>query len=385
MKEQLVYVDRQNTGSVKWDGMKEKYGRDDLLCLWVADMDFKSPRCVQDALQKQIDCGAYGYSILGADFTDAFVDWEQHHHGYTVQKEWVRYAPGVVSALYWCVSSMTDAGDAVMALPPVYYPFFHAIEETGRKLVLSPLTYKADGRYTPDLKDMEEKILNEHVKMLIFCSPHNPVGRVWTHEELEAVAELCARYNVILIADEIHQDFVYADNVQIPLGTVASGRVVTLTSPSKTFNLAGLQNAAAVLPDGELRAKWDAYTQRISVTNGSSLGYAAGTAAYREGAPWLEALKEQIYGNYLCLRDTLLKVLPKLQVAPLEGTYLMWIDFGAYVKPEEMQNFFENRCRIAIDYGDWFKGEANTFARFNLATSRERIEEAARRILAALA
>lgn len=232
---------------------------------------------------------------------------------------------------------------------------------------------------------MEEKILNEHVKMLIFCSPHNPVGRVWTRKELKAVAELCARYNVILIADEIHQDFVYADNVQIPLGTVASGRVVTLTSPSKTFNLAGLQNAAAVLPDEELRAKWDAYTQRISVTNGSSLGYAAGTAAYREGAPWLEALKEQIYGNYLCLRDTLLKVLPRLQVAPLEGTYLMWIDFGAYVKPEEMQNFFENRCRIAIDYGDWFKGEANTFARFNLATSRERIEEAARRILAALA
>jgi cystathionine beta-lyase len=382
MKETAKFVDRHGTASLKWDLLERIYGDKDMLSMWVADMDFRCPEAVHEAMLEQMKVGAYGYSALHTRFMNAFAKWEEERHGYHVENDWLRYAPGVVPAVNWCVATMTEPGDHVMTLPPVYYPFFSAVTANERKLVLSPLRREGE-RYEMDYADMEEKMVSEHVRMLIFCSPHNPVGRVWTREELEKLVKLCRKHHVTIVSDEIHQDFVFAPAKHIPLATLEPN-AVTLTAPSKTFNLAGMQTAVVIIPQDTLREKWDAFTKRLHLNSGSTFGYLAGEAAYLHGAPWLEELKQIIYGNYLFLREKLLAALPELVIPPLEGTYLMWVDFGAYVKPEEQKEFFTKKCRIALDYGAWFKGDGETFARFNLATSRENVEKAAEAVITAL-
>ena len=386
-KEQVQYVDRSGTDCVKWDGLEEKYGRKDLLSMWVADMDFRCPECVHEALRKYMECGAYGYNRLYARFNRAFVQWEKERHGYEVKEEWLRYAPGVVPAFFWCINSMTCPGDHVLVLPPVYYPFFDAVNDTGRALVESDLLW--DGQtYRMDYEDIEKKICEKDVKLLLFCSPHNPVGRVWHREELEELAAICDRHGVILVSDEIHQDFVFPGSVHTSMGLIRKEKTVVLSAPSKTFNLAGMATSVAVIPDDELREKWDRFIKTIHVSFGNAFGnafgYIAGEAAYLHGGEWLDELLELIYSNYQHLRSRLLEKLPLLKISPLEGTYLMWVDFGAYLKKEEMQDFFEDTCKIALDYGEWFHGGADTFVRFNLATKREFIDKAADILIEAL-
>ena len=382
MKETVQFVDRHGTASLKWDLLERMYGDKDMLSMWVADMDFRCPEAVHEAMMEQMKVGAYGYSALHTRFMNAFAKWEEERHGYHVEGEWLRYSPGVVPAVNWCVATMTEPGDHVMTLPPVYYPFFSAVKDHGRELVLCPLVRNGE-RYEMNLADMEAQIVAQNVKMLIFCSPHNPVGRVWTREELEAVVALCRKYNVVLVSDEIHHDYVFAPAKHIPMGTLDE-HVVTLTAPSKTFNLAGLTTAVAVIPDADLRQKWDDFAKKYHVNSGGTFGFLAGEAAYLHGADWLESAKETIYGNYLLMREKLLAALPELVIPPLEGTYLMWVDFAAYVKPEEQKEFFAQKCKIALDYGAWFRGEGDTFVRFNLATSREIVEKAADIVIAAM-
>lgn len=382
MKEKVEFVDRRGTDCLKWDMLQEKYGDKNLLSMWVADMDFRCPACVNDAIKAYADHGVYGYNMLMRRYFAAFTRWEEERHGYRVERDWLRFSPGVVPAVNWCVYSMTRPGDAVMVLSPVYYPFFHAVEDNGRKLVESRLLCQ-NGRYEMDLADMEEKMRSNQVRLLIFCSPHNPVGRVWQRQELEQVAALCDKYGVILLSDEIHQDFVYGEAKHIPVGLLRQKNTVMLTAPSKTFNLAGLASSVVMIPDEALRKKWDTFTGALHLGSGNIPGYLAGEAAYTHGADWLEQVKEIVYGNYRYLKDALLERLPLLQVAELEGTYLMWVDFGAYLKAEEMTDFFEKKCRLALDYGDWFRGGADTCVRFNLATSREIVEQAAMAILKA--
>ena len=232
MKEQVQFVDRRGTASLKWDVLGKAYGQKDMLGMWVADMDFRCPECVQEAIRDYMACGAYGYAILSGRFQTAFAQWERERHGYEVEQEWLRYSPGVVPAINWCVSAMTEPGEGVLVLPPVYFPFFHAVEDNGRKLVECDLVWR-DGGYEMDFAAMERKMAEEQVKMLLFCSPHNPVGRVWRREELERVVELCETYGVLIVSDEIHQDFVHEGSRHIPLGTLSGERVVTLTAPSK--------------------------------------------------------------------------------------------------------------------------------------------------------
>lgn len=384
MSSLIKYVDRFGTDCVKWDGLENKYGQKDMLSMWVADMDFRCPECVHEALAKYMECGAYGYDMLSSRFNKAFAGWQERRHGYQVEQEWLRYSTGVVQAFYWCVNAMTQVGDRVLVLPPVYYPFFNAVNETDRVLVESNLLW--DGNtYSMNYADIEEKIVANDVKMLLFCSPHNPVGRVWKREELEKLAEICDRHNVIIVSDEIHGDFVHTGHTHIPMGLIRKEKTIVLSAPSKTFNLAGMCTAIAIIPDVELRAKWDILSKRIHVSEGNSFGYLAGEAAYLHAAPWVDELVRVVYDNYTLLRDRLLAKLPKLTIAPLEGTYLMWADFGAYLKEEELEDFFEKKCKIALDYGEWFRGDAGTWVRFNLATSRELIEKAADLITANLA
>ena len=384
MKEQVQFVDRRGTASLKWDVLEKAYGQKDMLGMWVADMDFRCPECVQEAIRDYMACGAYGYAILSGRFQTAFAQWERERHGYAVEQEWLRYSPGVVPAINWCVSAMTEPGEGVLVLPPVYFPFFHAVEDNGRKLVECDLVWR-DGGYEMDFAAMERKMAEERVKMLLFCSPHNPVGRVWRREELERVVELCETYGVLIVSDEIHQDFVHEGSRHIPLGTLSGERVVTLTAPSKSFNLAGLQTAVAVIPSEELREKWDQFTKRLHISSGNSFGYLAGEAAYLHGEEWMDQVNELIYSNYQLLRGSLLERWPQLRVAPLEGTYLMWVDFSAYLKEEEMKDFFAQECRLALNHGGQFRGGGERWMRFNLATSREIVQRAADAIHTALA
>lgn len=379
----VKYVDRKNTNCEKWDGLIDMYGQDNLLSMWVADMDFQVPDCVIAALQSYVTAGTFGYYRTPDSYYDAFINWEKEQHGFEVQKEWIRFSPGVVSAFYWIVQFMTNPGDAVIVTTPVYYPFMNSVKDNGRKLITSDLL-NTNGTYSVDFADFEKKIVENDVKLFILCSPHNPVGRVWTYEELKTLFDICRKHNVFVISDEIHHDLVFSEYAHIPSLTVGnySDMMIMLTAPSKTFNLAACQNSVIVIPDEEIREKWDTFTGNLRVTDGNSFGYIAAEAAYTGGHAWYEEMKEIVYGNYQYMKDSFAKELPDVSVSPLEGTYLAWIDMRHYLKPEEMTEFMQEKCDLAFDYGDWFGGENFAgFIRMNLATKRENVEMAVQRIM----
>ncbi len=374
----VKYVDRKNTNSNKWDGQTGMFGEEGLLPLWVADMDFQVPDCVIKSLDAYISKGVFGYYQIPDSYYQAFINWEKTYHSYEVHREWLRFSPGVVAAFNWITQFITKKEDAVIVLTPVYYPFLHAVKNNRRRLITSDLI-NTDGVYTIDFQDFEEKIIENHVSLFILCSPHNPAGRVWTREELKRLLTICRRHNVFVISDEIHQDITFNGHTHIPSFTAGAydDMMITVTAPSKTFNLAGCQNSVIIIPDEALRKKWDEYITGIRILNGNAFGYIAAEAAYRDGRQWFEEVREIIYGNYLFVKDTFAKELPKAVVSPLEGTYLCWIDMKAYVKPENMKEFMQKKCRLALDYGDWFGGERfASFVRMNLATSRENVEKA---------
>ena len=278
---------------------------------------------------------------------------------------------------------MTKPGDAVIVTTPVYYPFLNAVKNNNRKLIASDLA-EENGAYTIDFADFEKKIIDEKVSLFILCSPHNPVGRVWKREELETLLNICRKHNVFVISDEIHHDLTYGEHNHIPSATIGNydDMLITLTAPSKTFNLAACQNSVIIIPDETLRDKWDTYVNQIRVTEGNSFGYVAAEAAYKEGRPWFEEVKEVIYGNYLYIKETLERVLPEITVTPLEGTYLAWIDLKNYVNENDVVDFMQKKCKLAFDYGDWFGGDKyKTYVRMNLATSRENVEKAVESII----
>ena len=376
------YVDRRGSNCNKWDNQKKMFGENDLLGLWVADMDFRAADCVRDALRNYVDFGIYGYSAPSDGYYGAFIDWERTRHGYAVQRDWLRFSPGVVPAINWFVQMMTQPGDGVAVLTPVYYPFLDAVKNNSRTLIPCELLNR-DGVYSIDFDAFEETVVERNARAFILCSPHNPVGRVWKREELRRLLDICRAHGIFVISDEIHQDLVFGENRHIPSATVGDydRMLVTLTAPSKTFNLAGCQNSLVIIPDPELREKYDRFTQQIRIFTGNPMGYIAAEAAYRGGQDWLDAVKTVILGNFRYARRRLGEELPLVRVSELEGTYLMWADFAAYLKPEEMQGFFQKKCRLALDFGAWFGGDAGSCVRFNLATSRENVAEALERIV----
>lgn len=374
--EQVIYIDRRNTNCNKWDILEEKFGAPDLLAMWVADMDFQVPECVREALHKYVDLGAIGYYKVPDSYYEAFINWEEKHHGFQVEKEWIRFSPGVVSAFNWIVQMMTRPEDAIIVMTPVYYPFFGAVENNGRKLITSELL-NDEGTYTINFEDFEKKIIDNDVKLFIMCSPHNPVGRVWTKEELEKIFDICNRHDVFVIADEIHQDLLYEDHHNIPAYSVNTrwDKMIAITAPSKTFNLAGAQNSVVMIADEELRKKWDNYVTGIRVIGGNAFGYIAAEAAYAGGEQWWISVRKCIYENYLHLKETLKEQLPEAVVSPLEGTYLAWVDLRRCASSEEVEKIVLEKCKLAVDFGDWFGGEPfKGFIRINLATSLENVQ-----------
>lgn len=382
--ESLIYIDRNGTDCIKWDGTKGTFGEAGLLPLWVADMDFQAPACVREAVASWAAHGAYGYYKVPDRYYKAFIRWEQEQHGYEVDRDWICFSPGVVPAIYWLVQILTQPGDAVTVLTPVYYPFLNAVKDNGRTLAPCDLVNEG-GKYTIDFDKLDRHFAETQSKVLILSSPHNPVGRVWRRQELEQLCAVCEKHGVTILSDEIHQDLVIGDHPHIPTATVYKGRCVTLASASKSFNLAGLKNSFVVIPDEELREKFRRFAGLICCGDGPSVGYVATAAAYERGLPWLNAIRERIAENYQAVCGEFADRLPQAVISPLEGTYLMWIDLRECLDPEKTKFIVQEVCGLAVDYGDWFGGDAwKGFIRINLATSLDNVMLATSRLLAAL-
>ncbi|TLQ20030.1 pyridoxal phosphate-dependent aminotransferase [Lactiplantibacillus plantarum] len=380
---------RQHTDSLKWDALQARYGNPDLLAMWVADMEFKVPEQVTQALQERVAHGIYGYSITPDRSYQAFIDWEQARHGLTLKHDWIRFGSGVVNSLYALVNILTQPGDGVLILTPVYYPFFNAVRDNHRQLVTSELRNDR-GHYTIDFEDVEQQIKANEVRLFIQCSPHNPVGRIWSEDEETRLLALCEQYHVLVISDEIHQDL-EIDRTNHPFKsalTVANGRfsnrVIVVNAPSKTFNLAALLNSHLVIPNPKLRQRYDAQIGRFSQTEISVLGQVAGQTAYESGAAWLDQILAIVRDNYHYLCTTFAAHAPKLVLADLQGTYLTWLDLRAYVQPAATKAFIQDQCQLAVDFGEWFSPDDQGFVRLNLATNPQNVREAAQRIVTCL-
>ncbi|MFD1205495.1 MULTISPECIES: MalY/PatB family protein [Sporosarcina] len=380
-------VERKGTNSLKWDALKDRFGDPDLLAAWVADMEFKAPEAVLDALQQRIAHGVFGYSYVPDSFYEAFIKWEKEHHGYTVEKEWIRFSTGVVTALYWFVNAFTKIGDAVILLTPVYYPFHNAVKDNGRKLVTCELVNE-NGNYHIDFDAFEKSIIDNDVKLFIQCSPHNPVGRVWTEKELKTILSICKKHDVLVVSDEIHQDLVMEGHQHIPSAIVGGGafahNLITVTAPSKTFNLAGLLTSQIIIENDQLRTQFDNYVKTVNQTEVNILGLTAAEAAYRHGQQWLDGLLSVIEHNYNHVKRHLNEQAPNILISPLEGTYLIWLDLRNVIDANQTKEFIQDRCRIAVDFGEWFGEESKGFIRLNMATEPRFVELAVENILSNL-
>lgn len=377
-------VERKNTASLKWDALQARFGDADLLPFWVADMEFKTPEAVRQALIERVEHGVFGYSFTPDSYFEAFIDWQKRRHGVSVERDWVRFSPGVVSAIYWMVQALTQENDAVLIQTPVYYPFHNAVKDTGRKLILSPLLHE-NNTYKMDLVDFEQKVRDEKVKLFILCNPANPAGRVWSEDELADVLEICQKYNVLVISDEIHQDMILPGHTFTSALTVKQGkyleRLIVCSAASKTFNLASLLNSNIIIPDENLRAEYDRKIKPYNQVELSVLGQIACEAGYRGGEEWLDSLLSVIDANYQYLKTTLAKQVPEIGVTELEGTYLLFLDLSKLVPAGQIKEFIQDKCRLAVDFGAWFGKESAACVRLNLATTPANIRLAVDNII----
>jgi cystathionine beta-lyase len=377
-------VDRYGTSSLKWDALDVRFGDPDLISMWVADMEFKTCEKVIEAMVERSKHGVFGYSYIPDDYFTVFSNWMEKRHNFPIEKEWVRFSSGVVITLYWMMNAFTNPGDACMIFTPVYYPFHNAVKDTGRKLVTVDLVNN-NGYFTIDYNAVEKMIIENEVKLFIQCSPHNPAGRVWTEEELNQILGICKKHNVLVISDEIHQDIIIGDKKFIPSGIVGGGKyldnLITVSAASKTFNLAGLLNSHIVICDEKLRKRYDEYAKKVNQAEVNVMGITATQAAYAYGEEWLENILEIIRKNYQYIKEELNNKAPDIVVTPLEGTYLLLLDLRKCIKPEDTKAFIQDKCRLAVDFGEWFGANFKGFVRLNLATDPKYVKQAVANIV----
>lgn len=380
-------TDRRHTNAIKTDLAVVRGKPADVLSLWVADMDFPTAPEIIQALHDKVSHGIYGYSCLDEEFYSALKSWMKNEHDFDVDKSITVTTPGVVFAISCAIKAFTKEGESVIIQTPVYYPFKNMIEQNGRKLVTSSL-YEKDGKYFIDFEDFERKIVDNNVKLFILCSPHNPVGRVWTRPELERLNEICLRNNVIVFADEIHNDFVYGENkhtVFSSLSPEAAQNSIVSMSVSKTFNLAGLQYSTNFIHNPALLAKFKLERSKTGYDEPSLMGLTAAKAAYLYGKPWLEALKKHLVENIDFVRSFLAQNLPKARLIEPEGTFLLWIDFKDYgFSDAELDDLIVNKAKVWLDRGTMFGHEGEYFQRINVATPRPLLKEALEKIAKAI-
>ncbi|MGB8623352.1 MAG: MalY/PatB family protein [Paracoccaceae bacterium] len=379
-------IDRHGTHSMKWDMMERLYGvpAKDGIPMWVADMDFRPPQCVSDALQGMVDHGVYGYFGDDTAYKGAIRWWMKERHGWTVERDWIFTTHGLVNGTAMCVDAFTERGDEVVLFTPVYHAFARVIKAAGRDVVECPLVNNG-GRYEPDF-DAYDALMTGRERMLVLCSPHNPGGRVWSREELQGVADFCKRHDLLLVSDEIHHDLVYPGQEHIAMPLVddsIADRLVMMTATTKTFNIAGGHVGNVIIADETLRAKFAARMGALGISP-NSFGLIMATAAYSpDGAEWVDELMGYLDVNRR-LFDAGVNAIPGLKSMPLEATYLAWVDFAdTGMEAEEFTRRVQEAAKIAVNHGPTFGKGGESFLRFNIATPKSLVEEAVERLQAA--
>lgn len=378
-------TDRSHTYAEKYDLAVPRGKPADAISLWVADMDWPTAPSVINVLEERCSHGIFGYSWPDSRYYNALRKWFEERHSFEIKDEWVVNTPGVVFALATAVRAFTKEGDGVLVQRPVYYPFSSVITNNSRKLVNSPLVFK-DGRYEIDFEDFEKKIVNEHVKLFILCSPHNPGGRVWTREELLRISQICLRHNVLVVSDEIHCDITFNGHdhvVYASLSDEAAQNSIICTAPSKTFNLAGMLFSNIIIPNKKLRLAFQKELDRTGYDEPPVFGIEAAVAAYSTGGEWFDQAREYIWQNILFVEKYVSEHCPKIKVCKPEGTYLLWLDFHSFeLTDKEIDDRILNKAKVWLDSGTMFGREGEKFQRVNCATPRKTLQAAVEAICA---
>lgn len=380
-------IERRNHFATKWCEMGTNFGADDLIPLWVADMDFAVAPPIKKAIMDMADHGIFGYMYRPSTYYEAIVAWYQRRHHWQIKPEWLIYSPGVIASLSILIQGLSQVDDKVVIQPPVYHPFYQKIVELNRRVIKNPLLHGEDKGYQMDFDGLESLFKTERPKLFILCNPHNPVGRVWPREDLERLGALCIAYKVRIISDEIHCDLVQKPHKHIPIASLSepiAQQVVTLSAPTKTFNLAGLNTSFVICTNPMDMAIMDEGLQHFDLKRNNSFSLVATEAAYREGEPWLEAVLDYIQSNAQWVESYCKAKIPQVTIAPLEGTYLLWLRTDAYIADDE--DLFRRlvAAGLAINRGIMFGEEGSGHIRINLACPRHLLEQAMPRLQSAL-
>jgi len=370
-------VDRSGTHSLKWEERERRFGSKDILPLWVADMDLASPSCVRDALIARAKHPIYGYTVYPDTYYGAISGWMTDRFGWDIQKEWIVPANGVVSSINLTVEALTNIGDGIIVQTPIYPPFIHAVQKQGRRLLENRLLYR-DGRYSIDFEDFESKA--KEAKLFLFCSPHNPTTRVWDLAELERLAALCRKYDILIVSDEIHADIIYQKHHNI-MASLAPERTLHLGAPSKSFNIAGLQSSFVIIEDKKLRLAYEKRQRSAGLGEANPFGIEALIAAYSGGKPWLEALKAELKKNIDLVNRYLSDNSIPIVAVETEATFLVWLDCqGLGYDDQALEEFFSQEAKLGLNAGRSFGEAGSGFMRINVGTSQEVLQEAMQRL-----
>ncbi|NEU30023.1 pyridoxal phosphate-dependent aminotransferase [bacterium LRH843] len=375
-------INRKKTNSLKWDMLKERYGKEDLVPMWVADMDFRAPQAVLDALQEKVEHGIFGYPAHDEEVDVAVQSWLKRRFNWSIEKNSILYTAGIVPTISYIIQAFTEPGDEIVIQTPVYYPFYDVVRKNNRELIRNPLSFDGD-RYEMDLNHLEE-VITEKTKMIILCHPHNPVGRVWKRDELEALAAICNKHNLLIVSDEIHADLLFKDQQHIPFASLnedTASRTFTCLAPSKTFNLAGIQTSYVVVENKELHQKLANHLADSFVSMTNIFTGIATKAAYTHGEKWLNDLMDYVQENYEYVKNYVQTHMPVLRVMDSEGTYLLWLDCSKLpLTAAERKKWLVEEAKVAFNHGAIFGEEGKNFERINLACPRKTLHEGLERI-----
>ncbi|KAB2333336.1 pyridoxal phosphate-dependent aminotransferase [Cytobacillus depressus] len=375
-------INRYNSASAKWDETENLFGEKELLPMWVADMDFKSPEPVIEAIKQKAEHGVFGYTTRPDSFYEAIIQWMKERHSWNIQKEWICFSLGVVPALSYIVQAYTNPGDKIVIQPPVYYPFTNVIVENGRQIVHNQLKFE-NGQYKMDFEDLRNK-LDEDVKMLILCNPHNPSGRVWTEDELVELGNICIENNILIVSDEIHGDLVFKGKTHIPFAAISEEfamNSIVCTAPSKTFNLAGLQTSNIIIPNPHIRDKFTALMNKLALRHTNTFGIVATESAYRYGEEWLEQALDYMQKNVEFLTEYIEKNIEGVKVIKPEASYLVWLDCRELgFDKEELQQFMLKEAKVAFNQGYTYGPGGEGFIRVNIGCPRSIVHEGLERL-----
>ncbi|TAL59020.1 MAG: putative C-S lyase [Bacteroidetes bacterium] len=381
------HVKREGTNCIKYDRREEIFSVKDVIPMWVADMDFNTPDFIVKALQSRLNHELYGYSFRPSEYTSSIIEWFISRHGWKVEKEWICFCPGIVPALNFCTLAFTRPGDKIIVQPPVYFPFFSAAESHGRKLIYNTLK-ESDGKWIMDYESLVAGI-DGSTKMIIISNPHNPVGRVWSPEELKRLADICLKHNILIISDEIHCDLVLPGFTHTPFASLSeeiAANTVTCTAPSKTFNLAGLSTSSVIISNSLLRKSFTRIVENLHVGSGNIFGTVASIAAYSHGHDWLNALLDYIDHNIDFVKDYCGKMIPEIIPVEPEATYMIWLDCRKFgMTGKELQDFFIKKAGIGMNEGSTFGPGGEGFMRMNLGTTHQTVMKAMEQIEKAVA